>query len=67
MSQVHIEWARAPFAEHSWYTGKEGYPTVVFEVTVDHTRKILSASMGFPGSINDRTISGIDTIMRNVR
>jgi len=40
---------------------------VVFEVTVDHTRKILSASKGFPGSINDKTMAGMDTVMRNVR
>ena len=37
------------------------------QVTCDHTRKILCASLGFPGTVNDKTIARFDTIMYRIR
>ncbi len=36
---------------------KEGKPTLVYEVVVDHSRKILSTTRHFYGTRNDKTIS----------
>ena len=37
---THIGWVRARAAVHSWFVGKEGVPTVAFQVIVDHTTKV---------------------------
>jgi hypothetical protein len=37
---THIGWTRARAAVHSWYVGKEGVPTVAFQVITDHTTKV---------------------------
>jgi hypothetical protein len=65
--QVHVPWDRCSFADRSWYTGKEKIPTVAYEVTCDHSRKILHATAGYPGSINDKTISAVDGLVYAVR
>ena len=31
------------------HKGKEGYPTLSYEVTVDHTKRIIAATKGFKG------------------
>ena len=46
---------------------KEGKPTLVFEVIVDFTRRVLAVTHGFPGSENDRTISRNDTALKKIR
>jgi hypothetical protein len=33
---THVPWGRCPAKLSSLFTGKEGYPTVAYEVTVDH-------------------------------
>ena len=43
-------------------TGKEGFPTLAFEVSSDHKKRILSCSQYFWGSINDKTISLMDPV-----
>ena len=57
---VHIRWERCPVGDRSLHKGKEGYPTISYEVTVDHTSKIISATKGFPGAKNDKTIVRFD-------
>ncbi|CAN0157482.1 unnamed protein product, partial [Discosporangium mesarthrocarpum] len=39
---THVRWERAPISYSVHYTGKEGYETVAYEVTVDHTQKSRS-------------------------
>ena len=39
---VHVPWPKAIASLRSWYVGKEGIPTVAFQVIVDHSRRILS-------------------------
>lgn len=57
---VHVAWDRAPHLVRWKYIGKEHYPTVAYEVTCTHARKIISCSSGFPGSHNDKTIVRFD-------
>jgi Plant transposon protein len=50
---THVLWGRCPTQHHGSYTRKEKKPTVAYEVTVDHSRKILHVSAGYPGSRKD--------------
>ena len=51
---VHIRWERCPAGYRSFHKGKEGYPTLSYEVTVDHHKKIIAATQGHPGCRNDK-------------
>lgn len=64
---VHVPWPKAIASLRSWYVGKEGIPTVAFQVIVDHSRKILSVSQPHPGSLNDKTIATMDSNLHAVR
>ena len=64
---VHIPWEKCPAGLLSSCKGKEGYPTLVFEVVVSHTRKILSVSSVFFGADNDKTIAQFDPAINEVR
>jgi hypothetical protein len=64
---VHFAWGRCPAALQSGYIGKEGIPTVAYEVFVTHDRWIMHASRGFPGSWNDKTISRYDSFLSKLR
>lgn len=56
MDVVHIAWDRCPAAWSSSFTGKEGFPTVAYEVVVDHLKRIRHVCYaGFPGAYNDKT------------
>ena len=57
---VHIRWERCPAGQRSFHKGKEGYPTLSYEVTVDHRKKIIAATEGHPGCRNDKTIVKFD-------
>jgi hypothetical protein len=57
---VHIRWERCPSGNRSFHKGKEGYPTLSYEVTVDHRKKIIAATQGHPGCRNDKTIVKFD-------
>lgn len=57
---VHIRWECCAAGDRFNHKGKEGYPTLSYEVTVDHTSKIISATHGFPGAKNDMTIVRFD-------
>jgi hypothetical protein len=60
MDCTHIKWDQCPKENRSITKGKEGYPTLSFEVVVDHSRRIHSVSEGFNGTVNDKTISRYD-------
>ena len=64
---THIFWDRCPKRSQNNYTGKEGSPTVAYEVIVSHGRRILFASRGFPGSLNDKTICDYDAFVHGLR
>ena len=44
---THIKWDACPYSETVSYTGKEGFPTIAYEVTVDHSRRVLGVTRGF--------------------
>jgi hypothetical protein len=50
MDGVHIAWERCPATKRPMYSGKEGYPTVAFNVHVTHNKKIVSVSGPYPGA-----------------
>jgi hypothetical protein len=53
---THIAWDNCPVGYTNLNTGKEGYPTVSFEVVADHHRRILNCSNYFFGSASDKNI-----------
>lgn len=63
---VHIRWDRCPVGERFYHKGKEGYPTLSYEVTVNHTSKIIAATKGFPGTRNDKTIVRFDGFVSSI-
>jgi hypothetical protein len=52
----HFVWGSCPVAYHGQYQGKEGKPTLVVEVMVDHTLYTWHAVFGYCGTLNDVTI-----------
>ena len=47
MDCTHIKWSMCPKGKRFHATGKEGYPTVSFQVAVDHERRIIHVSTYF--------------------
>ena len=64
---LHIRWERCPSGLRSIHKGKEGYPTLSNEVTVDHTKRITAATQGHPGGRNDKTIVKFDGFVTDIR
>ena len=56
MDCTHIKWFLCPKKERHNAIGKEGFPTIAFQVCVDHSKRVLSVSQHFLGNINDKTI-----------
>jgi hypothetical protein len=63
---THIALGKCPTSMKNSCTGKEGFPTLSFSMTCDHTRKIMACSGGFPGSYNDMTIARYDSFISEV-
>jgi hypothetical protein len=66
MDCTRVRWFRCKKAEKWHATGKEGCPTLVFQVVVDHSRRILYCSNFFLGSNNDITICNNDNFSLKV-
>jgi hypothetical protein len=64
---THIGWTRARSSVRSWYVGKEGVPTVAFQVIVDHSTRIMAVSDIYPGSHTDCHISRLDLQVNMIR
>eukprot|EP00961_Rhodomonas_salina_P007304 98627-Rhodomonas_salina.1 len=52
----HVPWENCPAMWRSLYQGKEGHPTISYELVADHCRSILATTPGHMGSWNDKTI-----------
>ncbi len=63
---THIPLGKCPVSWRNSCIGKEGFPTLVYSMTCDHTRKILHCTGGFPGSYNDKTIARYDAFITDV-
>ena len=64
---VHLIWDKCPAGLHSVCKGKGKFPTLAFQAIVSHTRKVLSVSQYFWGTINDRTIAMSDKTVNSFR
>ena len=64
---THIKWDRCPKEDQNSYTGKEGFPSVVFELVVDHNRGIMHCTRGFVGGWNDQSVSDKDPFVYGLR
>ncbi|CAM9719025.1 unnamed protein product [Pylaiella littoralis] len=64
---THLAWGVCPYNQARSFTGKEGYPTVAYQVTVDHTKCAVAVTPGFTGSTNDKTIIQFDSAETRIR
>jgi len=53
---VHLKWSNCPAGDYNRSLGKEGYPTLAFEVVTGHDREILGISPVQFGTCNDQHI-----------
>lgn len=54
---THLKWSMCPRTLTNICTGKESFPSIAYQVVVDHSRRILHISQGMYGSLNDITIT----------
>ena len=52
--------------KNSHLGGKSTFPTVAFNMTVNHRRRILHTSPGLPGRWNDKTLQLFDDLFRGI-
>ena len=64
---VHVIWDKCPAGLKSACKGKGGFPTLAFQVVCSHTKKIMSVSVFFWGTVNDKTIAMADDVFRKLR
>ena len=64
---THIGWAMCPFTLGRSYTGKEGFPTIAYQVTVDHAGRAIAITSGFTGATNDKTIIRYDAGVEKIK
>jgi len=57
---THIRWWNCPSTLQNLCHGKEGYPSLAFQIVVDHSRRILYVSPSYFGSLNDQNICNVD-------
>ena len=57
MDCTHLYLDKCPVEFTNICTGKEGKPTLAFQLAVDHFRRIYHCSQHFYGSFNDKTIT----------
>ncbi|CAN0065133.1 unnamed protein product, partial [Pylaiella littoralis] len=64
---THVGWGMCPFTLGRSFTGKEGFPTLAFEVTVDHAGRAIGVTQEFTGATNDKTIVRYDAAVQTIR
>ncbi|CAM9508247.1 unnamed protein product [Pylaiella littoralis] len=64
---THIKWAACPYSWAKQYTGKEGFATIAYQAIVDHTGRLLAATKGYAGSMNDKTIIQYDAAIKKIK
>ncbi|CAN0505209.1 unnamed protein product, partial [Discosporangium mesarthrocarpum] len=43
---THLRWNKCPVVDTRSYRGKQGFPTLAHEITVDHSIRVLGATCG---------------------
>jgi hypothetical protein len=64
---VHLFWDKCPTPLVSQCRGKEKYPSMVFQVVVSHTKRIMSISQIHMGCNNDKMIARHDSAISCIR
>ncbi|CAM9530890.1 unnamed protein product, partial [Sphacelaria rigidula] len=64
---THVKWDACPYSEQRVHTGKDGYPTIAYHATVDHSGRVLADMPGCPGSFNDKTIIRFDAAVTKIK
>ena len=67
MDVVHIPLGACPQGLNNVCTGKEGYPTLAYNVICDHAGRALALMLGAYGTINDKTIVKSDEAVEQVK
>ncbi|CAB1099337.1 unnamed protein product [Ectocarpus sp. CCAP 1310/34] len=67
MDVTHIGWSKCPYNLARSYTGKEGVPTVGYQVTVNHAGRAIAVTEGFTDSTNDKTTVCWDAVVEKIR
>ena len=66
MDGTRIKWSMCPKTLKHLCTGKEGFPTLCFQVAVDHFRRVQYVSNYYLGANNDVTIAANDLFSRRI-
>ncbi|CAN0006671.1 unnamed protein product, partial [Sphacelaria rigidula] len=64
---TRIKWAACPYSWEKQYTEKEGFATIAYQAIVDHTGRVLAATKGYAGSMNDKTITRYDAAIKEIQ
>lgn len=64
---VHVRLWGCPEEYKILSTGKEKFPTRVFQVVCDFNRRVLHSTVGYYGSYNDKTVLVRDKFMNNLK
>ena len=65
MDCTHVRWLCCPTEIANLCIGKEGFPTLSFQVVVDHARQINHVSVSGFGTMHDINMCTVDVIVRN--
>jgi hypothetical protein len=64
---VHVRWWTCPAGWRAACEGKEGFPTLGYNVSATHDKYIIHAPPGMPGSNNDKTNVLYDKFVQSLR
>jgi hypothetical protein len=64
---VHLKWSNCPAGDYNRCLGKEGFPTLAFEVVTGHERNILGISPVQFGTRNDQHIVKLDPMVSKIK
>jgi len=62
---THIRWWNCPSKHRNSCHGKEGYPSLGFQMIVDPSKRIQYVSQAYFGTLNDQNICDVDPIIYN--
>ena len=64
---VHFSWGCCPSHLTNLHTGKEGIPTLAYNVTGNHDGSIIFCTAGTYGACNDKTLVRYDNFINEIR
>ena len=64
---VHVRWRRCPFSLQPYCVGKEGHPTLVWNVAVSLNKEVMHVEGAHWGARNDKTMGRLDNFIQLLR